>query len=838
MNIRKIILLVSLIIIVVVTGALGAFWIHEVYHDFTVRTTDLEQEVRGARRSQMAWQVDEVIKYIEFMRQLQEEEVRKLLRQRVLDATSLARSILREQEAGFDLEAMEDLVLTRLASIRFDNGRGYYFATRGSDGKELLAAGPELSGRELVRLPSVATETIVRGMVGILTENEEAFYTYEGPVRPGSEHTAPKLCFVQYFAPLDMYIGTAVFLEDLEREAQKNVLQRIYGMRYGDDRYIYVFRYDGTTLYHKRTHYIGRNILKLRDADGNAIHETIRETCLNQGSGDFIFHWVHPDTDKVLPKIAYARAYPEWQWILATDMYMDDIEAVLADKQAELKAQVNRSLRRILLLFVVAIVIVVGATHYLSRRLSREFRVFSNFFEQSARGYQAVDPEALHLEEFRALAHGANAMVKARREAELALHQEKERLAVTVRSIGDAVVTMDSSGSIDMFNRSAEELTGWSAVDARGRTFSEVVRLEAVEEAAPGKETKQDPQIRPGGCLGDLEATMICKNEQRRVINLSLSPIREQTGEVMGAVAVFRDVTEKRRFQERLEELVERRTRDLARKAADLEEANVRLTELDRLKTAFLSSVSHELRTPLTSIMGFAKLIRKHFRRVFAPLAQGEGKTEQLAETISQNLEIICLESERLTRLINDVLDLSRIESGKARWLDAEHSVASLISQAAGAVEGRIVERPNLRLTVDLQALPEDAGTVFVDRDRIVQVLLNLLDNACKHTQEGEIMISARGRKPGWVEIEVADTGVGIPRHEQELIFDTFYQAHQGDTLTGRPGGTGLGLAISQNIVGHYGGRMWVESQPGRGSRFSFELPVAAETGPDKPHQP
>lgn len=832
MNIRKIILLVSLVIIVVVTGALGAFWIHEVYRDFTVQTADLEQGVRSARRSQMAWQVDEVIKYIEFMRQLQEEETRKLLRQRVLDATSLARSILREQEAGFDLEAMEDLLLTRLALIRFDNGRGYFFATRGSDGRELLAAGPELNGRELVRLPSTATETIVRGMVGILTENEEAFYTYEGPVRPGSEQTAPKLCFVQYFAPLDMYIGTAVFVEDLEREAQRNVLQRIYGLRYADDRFIYVFRYDGTTLYHRRTHYIGRNILRLKDADGNAIYETIRETCLNQGSGDFIFQWVHPDTDKVLPKIAYARAYPEWRWILATDMYMDDIETVLADRRADLKEHVNRNLRRILLLFVVAIVIVLGATHYLSRRLSREFRVFSTFFEQSARGYQAVDHEALRLEEFRALAHGANAMVRARREAELALHQEKERLAVTVRSIGDAVVTMDSSGSIDMFNRGAEELTGWSAAEARGRTFSEVVRLEAVEDVASGT------HIQPAGCLGDLEATMICKNEQRRVINLSLSPIREQTGEVVGAVAVFRDVTEKRRFQERLEELVEQRTRDLARKAADLEEANVRLTELDRLKTAFLSSVSHELRTPLTSIMGFAKLIRKHFRRVFAPLAQGGDKTEQLAETISQNLEIICVESERLTRLINDVLDLSRIESGKARWLDAEHSVTSLISQASGAVEGRIVERPNLRLTVDLHALPAEADTVCVDRDRIVQVLLNLLDNACKHTQEGEITISARGGKPGWVEIEVADTGVGIPLHQQELIFDKFYQAHQGDTLTGSSGGTGLGLAISQNIVGHYGGRMWVESEPGRGSRFYFELPVASRPGPDRPYHP
>ncbi len=830
MNIRKIIISVSMFIIVVVTGSLGGFWIYEVYRNFEAQTAELEQEVLRSRRSLMTWQVGEIVNYIEFMRQMQEGEVRKLLRQRVLEATSLARSILEEQDAGLGVDAVEELVLSRLASIRFDNGRGYYFATRGKDGEELLAAGPEVTGRDLVRLPAVATETLVRGMIGILGENEEAFYIYEGPVRPGSEQTKKKLCFVQYFKPLEMYIGTSVFLEELEKEVQKNVLQRIYKLRYDKDRYIYVFRYDGTTLYHKRTHNIGRNILLLRDADDIPIHDTMRAVCLAKGSGYFSYQWVHPETNAVLPKIAYARAYPDWQWIIATDMYVDDIEKVLADKHAALKGQVNRNLRHILLLFTVAMVIVLGATHYLSRRLSREFRVFSNFFEKSARTYHVVDHQDLRLDEFRVLAHGANAMVEARREADLALYQEKERLAVTLRSIGDAVVTTDKDGRIDMFNRSAEFLTGWTAGEAKGRLFTEVVLLDTAATNSQPKDMVVHLQT-PEERVEDLEAALACKNGERRIVNLSRSPIREQGGEVVGTVAVFRDITEKRRFQERLEELVEQRTRDLAKKAADLEDANVRLTELDRLKTAFLSSVSHELRTPLTSIMGFAKLIRKNFNKIFVHLAQGNAKAEQLTDNIVQNLDIICVESERLTRLINDVLDLSKIESGRARWADASHSVASLIAQAVAAVEGRIVEREKLRLGIDLHGLPPETDKVFVDRDRIIQVLLNLLDNACKHTLEGEILVKARGSEPGWVEIEVSDTGIGIPRREQELIFDTFYQAHHGDTLTDRPSGTGLGLAISQQIVGHYGGRMWVESEPGQGSRFFFELPVAGGQG-------
>jgi signal transduction histidine kinase len=271
-----------------------------------------------------------------------------------------------------------------------------------------------------------------------------------------------------------------------------------------------------------------------------------------------------------------------------------------------------------------------------------------------------------------------------------------------------------------------------------------------------------------------------------------------------------------------LEGIVEERTQDLASKAKKLEEANIRLQELDRMKSAFLSSVSHELRTPLTSVLGFAKLIHKDFDRTFQPLAQTD-KQRRKASRIRDNLVIIENEGERLTRLINDVLDLNKIESGRIEWRDRDLRVDALANQAAGAVQGQLKQKPDLNLEIDA---PADLPMLHADQDRILQVLINLLSNAIKFTEHGEVRLAARTKRASHIRIEVSDTGAGIPPSDLNKIFDKFQQSETVDTLVQKPQGTGLGLSICRQIVDHYGGRIWAESEPGRGSSFFVELPV------------
>ena len=252
---------------------------------------------------------------------------------------------------------------------------------------------------------------------------------------------------------------------------------------------------------------------------------------------------------------------------------------------------------------------------------------------------------------------------------------------------------------------------------------------------------------------------------------------------------------------------LEQKSRQLEVTSAELRAANERLKEVDRLKDDFISTVTHELRTPLTSIRALSEILY-------------DDPELDRAQRV-KFLGIIIKESERLTRLINQVLDLAKIESGNAEWHSAELDLKELIEEAAAAV-GPVMAEHRIALTL---RLPKSVPPIAGDPDRLMQVMLNLLSNAVKfcNKQTGRITIALISQ-PDALRVDVVDNGPGIRRDDQNLIFEKFRQG--GDTLTEKPQGTGLGLAISRQIVQHFGGRLWVESEPGGGATFSFTMPL------------
>ena len=247
--------------------------------------------------------------------------------------------------------------------------------------------------------------------------------------------------------------------------------------------------------------------------------------------------------------------------------------------------------------------------------------------------------------------------------------------------------------------------------------------------------------------------------------------------------------------------------------------------ELARMKTEFTSTVSHELRTPLTSILGFAKIIERRFRDVLLPKVNTETKKEERAvKQIQTNLGVIISESNRLTALINDVLDISKMEAGKIDWHFAKCDPRTIIQQAINATNGLFANKPQVGLE---QVIPDDLPEVVADSDRVVQVVINLISNAVKFTDEGAITISA---EKSWssITVKVRDPGAGISAENQKLVFEKYKQV--GEIDSDKPKGTGLGLPISKEIVEFHGGRIWVESVLGEGSTFCFTLPLANVT--------
>lgn len=256
---------------------------------------------------------------------------------------------------------------------------------------------------------------------------------------------------------------------------------------------------------------------------------------------------------------------------------------------------------------------------------------------------------------------------------------------------------------------------------------------------------------------------------------------------------------------------LEQKSQELEAATRELRAANERLKEVDRLKDDFMSSVTHELRTPLTSIRAFSEMLL-------------EDPDIDVADR-TRFLGIIVSETERLTRLVNQVLDMAKLESGHAEWHNGEVNLVDVVKQAVAATSQLFKDK---KVELEVQ-LPVRVPLLLADRDRLVQVVLNLLSNAVKFVLQGKGRVAvvlcetAEGLR-----VDVRDNGPGLSLEEQAIVFEKFRQG--GDAMTDKPQGTGLGLPISRQIVEHYGGRLWVESSLGAGACFSFLLPCGKST--------
>ncbi|QGY40534.1 PAS domain S-box protein [Pseudodesulfovibrio cashew] len=296
----------------------------------------------------------------------------------------------------------------------------------------------------------------------------------------------------------------------------------------------------------------------------------------------------------------------------------------------------------------------------------------------------------------------------------------------------------------------------------------------------------------------------------------------------VATVTVLTNITDRKQAEEatlaakeNLEHRVEERTKELI-------EINDQLIAISNQKSAFVSSASHELRTPLASILGFSVLVDKILKKHVVPIVGEDSTVKRKVELALHNLAIIRSEGDRLTRLLDDMLDVSKIEAGKMEWRDEALLVQSIVESAVEGARIKLEAKPKLSLHVEAASERE---YIYADHDRIMQVLTNLLDNAIKFTEHGEIVISTNRIGDDILEFRVTDSGLGMTAQERALIFQKYYQAESPSKgIAKAPKGTGLGLAICKEIIEHYGGTIGVAPCPeGEGSSFYVRLPLHIE---------
>jgi len=349
---------------------------------------------------------------------------------------------------------------------------------------------------------------------------------------------------------------------------------------------------------------------------------------------------------------------------------------------------------------------------------------------------------------------------------------EKQRLNAIIENSADGVMILDPRGRIEVFNKAMSRITGWEPRRAIGRRCHEVLRLRDPQGNDLCKE--KCPFLSSPQTTGPLyvEGDIIHPDGRRISVAITYSFLFDEEGNLINVIANVRDIT--------------------------------RFREAEEMKSTFISAISHELKTPVAIIKGYASTLRRE-----------DAKWDE--ETVRESLAIIEEESDRLDRLINNLLEASRIQAGGLKLEMGDVWIPKLAEKVVDYFR-RQTEIHSFEI-----AFPPDFPVILADEERIREVLENLIGNAIKYSPQGGTIWIGGWAEPDKVTVYVADQGIGIPKEEQERIFERFYRVESG--LKKRTKGVGLGLYICKAIIEAHGGRIWVESEPGKGSKFIFTLP-------------
>ena len=429
---------------------------------------------------------------------------------------------------------------------------------------------------------------------------------------------------------------------------------------------------------------------------------------------------------------------------------------------------------------LVALAVAFGIGLFVARRVTKPVVQMQTIAHQMSEGDFAVRAPIRSPDEIGALGRALNGLAARLREKVHDLGHEQAKATAILDGMIEGVIAVDGRDIILLMNERARSMFGLDATRGEGKPFLEVIRNTELHEAF------REGRGVDGGNVSHRELRLASPVERRLQVNAV--PLRLGANEV-GVVMVLHDVTELRR--------------------------------LEQVRTEFVANVSHELRTPLTAIQGYLETL----------LA---GALEE-QEHARRFLEIVFRHTERLGRLLNDLMDLSNIELGRV----ALKLAPTRLDEAVDAVLAIIGPKAKSGKVGLRSQLPRDLPPVLADRDRLVQILINLVDNAVKYTPEdGRVTVRVQEPADGWIEVDVVDTGIGIPPSDLPRITERFYRVDKARSR--ELGGTGLGLAIVKHLVFAHGGQLKIESEPGRGTTVRVWLNVGGldAAPPDSPRSP
>jgi PAS domain S-box-containing protein len=780
-SINRIFLINMALVGVISIFSVGYSWI-------TSELAGFEKEVSALRKSYMENQkkllkreVNHALDFVNYMKSQTEKRLRDSIQGRVYEAYAIMENIYLKEKDTNSTEDIEMLLKKALRSLRFNNGRGYYFAFTLEGVESLFEIRPEMDGNNMLDVRGGNGEFVVRDMLAVVKRDGEGFYKYTWP-KPNQQGFFPKIAFVKLFKPVGWVIGSGEYLDYVEKNIQEECLKWISKIKFGKDNYVFAGTWDGLVLSGPET---GTNMYDIEDVNGVKI---VQELIASAKKGGGFVHYVLPrfEGKKQAPKISYAAGVPEWEWYLGSGRYVDEIENAIALRQSELESRIRTNIQRTIVILFILLIFIFIIVKFLSNRINHNIKLFNTFFRRASSEAITIEENELHFSEFVQLAGSANDMVENRRIAEKALRESEEKFRMLVEQSPLGISLIGKDGRYRYVNPRFQEMFGYTIDDIP--TGMEWFNNAYPDEAYRRKVMKAwfDYQRQPRtGRYRPHVYRVTCRDGSKKEINFKPLNLKNQDH-----LVIYEDITERSRLEQQL----------------------LQAQKIEAIGT-LAGGIAHNFNNLMMGIQGRASLMT---------LELGPSHPQQ------EHINAIEEQVQSASNLTRQLLGLARGGKYEVKPIDINEI---LLSSAA------IFGRTRKDIQIHSKIFPTSL-VVEADKRQIEQVFLNIFVNSIQAMPDGgkiyletsAMSLNADFCKPyaaipgRYAKISVEDTGVGMNKDTCQQVFDPFF------TTKDKYLGTGLGLASAYGIVKNHGGIITAYSDLGHGTTISIYLPVSEKT--------